>query len=161
MLATQAAAANFKVSSLAETERLAARLGPLLRSGDVVALSGDLGSGKTAFARGLIWALLGPETDVPSPTFNLVLTYDLDNTVLWHFDLYRLERPDDAFELGIEDAFATGISLIEWPEKLGGLLPADSLRVSLTADNGPDTRLIEMTGSGEWPARLKPMTDDA
>lgn len=160
MLATEAAA-KFNVSSLAETERLAARLGPLLRSGDVVALSGDLGSGKTAFARGLIQALLGPETDVPSPTFNLVLTYDLDETVLWHFDLYRLERPDDAFELGIEDAFASGISLVEWPEKLGALLPADSLRVALAAGDGPDTRLIEMTGSGEWPARLKPMADDA
>lgn len=160
MLATKQAAAMFEVSSLADTESLAARLGALLRAGDVVALSGDLGSGKTAFARGLIRALLGSDTDVPSPTFNLVLTYELDDTLLWHFDLYRLERPDDAFELGIEDAFATGISLIEWPDKLGAMLPADSLRVSLKAGDEPDSRVIDMSGLGDWPARLKSLIGD-
>ena len=78
----------------------------MLRIGDVVALHGDLGAGKTCLARAVIQALGDPEEHVPSPTFTLVQTYDLPDFTLWHFDLYRLESADDAFELDIEEAFA-------------------------------------------------------
>src|SRR4051812_29949378 len=100
----------------AATAALAGRLAPLAARGDVVALTGALGAGKTSFARGFIAARAGRPIEVPSPTFTLVQTYDLPSGPIWHFDLYRLERPDDAIELGIDEAFADGISLIEWPE---------------------------------------------
>src|SRR5271170_7579662 len=109
----------------AATAALAARLATLARPRDVVALRGTLGSGKTSFARGFIAARAGRALEVPSPTFTLVQTYDLPAGTIWHFDLYRLVRPDDAIELGIDEAFASGINLIEWPERLGDLLPAE------------------------------------
>ncbi len=102
---------------------LAKPLAEALRAGDAVALWGDLGVGKTTFARVLVQALVGEETDVPSPTFTLVQTYDSPHGEVWHCDLYRLKDPEEAFELGLEDAFHQAICLIEWPERLGNLLP--------------------------------------
>ena len=134
---------------------LARRLARLLAPGDVVGLAGELGIGKTTFARGVIRELLGPETDVPSPTFNLVLVYELGETTLWHFDLYRLEAPEEAYELGIEDAFADGISLIEWPERLGRLLPPDHLLIRFGPDSGPSARRVTLNGTGNWTGRLR------
>src|SRR5258708_24955199 len=91
---------------VAATAALAGRVAPLARRGDVVALSGALGSGKTTFARAFVAARAGRALEVPSPTFTLVQTYELPTGAIWHFDLYRLERPDDAIELGIDEAFA-------------------------------------------------------
>lgn len=141
-------------SSLNATVTLAFRLAPLLRAGDVIALRGGLGAGKTFFARAVIQALGGPE-EVPSPTFTLVQTYDLAPAPVWHFDLYRLTRPEDAHELDIEDAFAEAISLIEWPERLGPLLPAERLDVHLEFGKGENERLITLSGSPKWEERLK------
>ena len=138
----------------ADTRAVAAKLGPILRSGDIVALSGTLGAGKTAFARALINALPGPPEDVPSPTFTLVQTYQRGDAEIWHFDLYRLEEPDDAFELGIEDAFADAISLIEWPDKLGPYLPSRHLRVTLSQNGESDVRTLQMIGNESWRDRL-------
>ena len=121
-----------RVDALAETERLAQRLAPHVAPGDVIGLCGTLGSGKTAFARAFIRARLGRSAEeVPSPTFTLVQLYEHAAGAIWHFDLYRLDGPEDAYELGIEDAFAGAISLIEWPEKLGATMPADWLEVRL------------------------------
>lgn len=127
------------------TRALAERLAPALAPGDVVALYGPLGAGKTAFARFVIQARARQEgrsiDEVPSPTFTLVQAYDSDETggaALWHFDLYRLSAADEALELGIDEAFAGAVSLIEWPDRLGGLLPADRLDVEL--ELGSDTR---------------------
>ena len=107
----------------------------MLEPGDVVALAGDLGAGKTTFARALIAAFAAEAgavpPEVPSPTFTLVQTYEFPRATLWHFDLYRIERPEDALELGIEEALAGGIALIEWPERLGSLLPARRIEVRL------------------------------
>ncbi len=141
---------------LAATERLAADLAPLLDAGDVIALGGDLGAGKTAFARALLNARLGP-VEVPSPTFNLVLTYeDPGGLPFWHFDLYRLEDPEEALELGIEEAFAEAASLIEWPDRLGALLPAERLHLTfMIADNGARRAVVE--ASPGWAARLRPL----
>ena len=134
------------------TTRLAARVAPLARIGDVVALHGALGSGKTTFARAFIAARAGRALEVPSPTFTLVQTYELPDGPIWHFDLYRLERSGDAVELGIDEAFTDAISLIEWPERLGGLLPADRLDVRLSfADSGRRALLEAAPG---WRVRL-------
>ncbi|MSP49406.1 MAG: tRNA (adenosine(37)-N6)-threonylcarbamoyltransferase complex ATPase subunit type 1 TsaE [Alphaproteobacteria bacterium] len=141
-------------SSPSATRALAARLAPLLRAGDVVALSGELGTGKTFFARAVIQALGGPE-EVPSPTFTLVQTYDLAPTPVWHFDLYRLGKPEDAYELDLEDAFADAISLIEWPERLGALLPVDRLDIALAFGTSENERLGTISGGASWTERLK------
>ncbi len=134
----------------AATERLARRIARLAQAGDVIALRGELGAGKTFFAR----AFIG-EADVPSPTFTLVQIYDAHPAArIWHFDLYRLRSPEEAVELDIEDAFAEGISLIEWPERLGGLLPAERLDVSLEPGARPTARRVRLTGRGGWARRL-------
>lgn len=136
----------------AATARLARRVAALARPGDVIALRGELGAGKTLFAR----AFIGEE-DVPSPTFTLVQIYDRPFGRVWHFDLYRLKSPEEAVELDIEDAFAEGISLIEWPDRLGTLLPPERLEVALdfAADSRtmPTARKARLEGRGRW-ARL-------
>ncbi len=138
-----------RVDALAETEQLARHLAPHTAPGDVIGLCGPLGSGKTAFARAFIRARLGrPAEEVPSPTFTLVQLYEHAAGAIWHFDLYRLDGPEDAYELGIEDAFAGAISLIEWPEKLGDLMPADWLQVQLVPGEDEEARLITITPHG-------------
>jgi tRNA threonylcarbamoyladenosine biosynthesis protein TsaE len=143
------------LADLDATARLAAAIAPLLRAGDVVALEGDLGTGKTSFARALIRTLTSPDEEVPSPTFTLVQTYETANFDIWHFDLYRLEKPDDALELGIEDALAEGVTLIEWPERLGPWLPRDRLAVSFAFGTGETERIVRLRGGGDWPGRLE------
>nr|WP_133613189.1 tRNA (adenosine(37)-N6)-threonylcarbamoyltransferase complex ATPase subunit type 1 TsaE [Dongia mobilis] len=138
----------------AATRRAAALLAQLVRTGDVIALHGDLGAGKTTFARGFIAALAPAEEAVPSPTFTLVQTYPSARGEIWHFDLYRLKRADEAWELGIEEAFAAGISLIEWPERLGSLLPSNRLDVTLAPGVGPESRRLLLAGAGDWRERL-------
>ena len=138
----------------AATERLAAAMAPLLRAGDVVALSGDLGAGKTVLARALIRALTSdPDEEVPSPTFTLVQRYDSAAATVWHFDLYRLNGADEVVELGWDEAAADGIALVEWPDRLGPLLPAERLDIRL-ATAGDETRLATLTGHGGWAGRL-------
>jgi len=114
------------------TQALAAALAVSLRPGDVVCLRGDLGAGKTAFARAAIRALTGdPDEEVPSPTFTLVQTYATPRGTVWHFDLYRLPGPEEVYELGWEDATVDGIVLVEWPDRLGWLLPARRIDVTI------------------------------
>ena len=138
-----------RVDALAETERLARHLAPHAAPGDVIGLCGALGSGKTAFARAFIRARLGrPAEEVPSPTFTLVQLYEHGAGAIWHFDLYRLDGPEDAYELGIEDAFSNAISLIEWPDKLGAMLPADRLEVRLAPGEDEEARLVTITPHG-------------
>ncbi len=133
------------------TAALGARLAGLLRTGDIVRLSGDLGAGKSTLARALIAALTGVK-DAPSPTFTLVETYDAPGFSLWHFDLYRLEKADDAWELGLEEALDDGVLLVEWPERIDGLLSADALTIRLEVAGG--VRRADISGGGDWPGRL-------
>jgi tRNA threonylcarbamoyladenosine biosynthesis protein TsaE len=135
------------------TEALAARLAALARPGDIFALAGPLGSGKTTLARAFIRALTGPEEEVPSPTFTLVQSYDSDKGPLFHFDLYRLDSPDQAEELGIDDAFAEGISLVEWPERLGKRLPARHLQIALATGAREGARTVRISGGEKWAQR--------
>jgi tRNA threonylcarbamoyladenosine biosynthesis protein TsaE len=113
------------------TARLGVVLADCLNPGDVVLLAGQIGAGKTHLARALIRARLGRMEDVPSPTFTLVQTYEAEDGDLWHADLYRLTHPDEVTELGLEAAFETAICLVEWPDRLGDLRPADALLLEL------------------------------
>jgi tRNA threonylcarbamoyladenosine biosynthesis protein TsaE len=135
------------------TAALAARIARRARPGDVIALKGELGAGKTSFARAFIRARGGAES-VPSPTFTLVQTYEVDDVAIWHFDCYRLRHPDEAWELAIEDAFAEGISLIEWPERLGPLVPARRLEITLSAGPTPSARVATIDPGADWASRL-------
>lgn len=135
---------------VAATEALASEIAPTLAAGDVIALSGDLGAGKTVFARALIRALgaaAGQEVgDVPSPTFTLVQLYELPIFTVYHFDLYRLTSADEAWEIGIEDALAGGVSVIEWAERIDGLLPVESMRIDLAFGAHETMRTARLTG---------------
>jgi tRNA threonylcarbamoyladenosine biosynthesis protein TsaE len=138
----------------AATARLAAAVAKIVQAGDVIALHGTLGAGKTSFARGFI-AALGGGPEVPSPTFTLVQIYDVAPAPVWHFDLYRTSAPDEALELGIEEAFVEAISLIEWPERLGSLLPSERLDIALDFGAGETERHATLTGQGAWRRRLE------
>lgn len=135
------------------TTRLASLMAPLLGPGDVIGLAGDLGAGKSLFARALIstrLAELGRVEDIPSPSFTLVQTYDLDNTELWHVDLYRLADPGEMLELGIEDAFSASIVLVEWIDRLDPDGPPRELRLDLEFVEGNEAgRRARITPRGE------------
>jgi tRNA threonylcarbamoyladenosine biosynthesis protein TsaE len=137
----------------AATAALAARLAALARPGDVIALKGELGAGKTSFARAFIRAL-GGTGEVPSPTFTLVQVYELATATIWHFDGYRLRDPEEVVELGIDDAFADGISLIEWPERFGSFVPARRLEIGLSRGTTQSARRAVLDAAGDWAARL-------
>lgn len=131
-----------------------ARLASFLRAGDVVALRGELGAGKTTFSRGVIQSLLG-EIEVPSPTYTLVQTYEASHYELWHCDLYRLEKPSDVLELGLIDMEEEIVSLIEWPDKMGTYLSPDALNVDIAIHEMG--REISLSGPNMWAERLKGM----
>jgi tRNA threonylcarbamoyladenosine biosynthesis protein TsaE len=153
---------SFELPDEAATARLAQGLAALVRPGDTIALHGDLGSGKTTFARAFINALPGPggsalaePEEVPSPTFTLLQTYARAPAPVWHFDLYRITRPDEIYELGFEEALSEGILLIEWAERLGPLLPAVRLELRFEFAGRADARGVALTGTGDWVRRLR------
>ena len=126
------------------TEQLGATLAARLHPGDVVGLRGELGSGKTTLARAILRAAAGdPELIVPSPTFTLVEVYETPRGTFWHFDLYRLEAAEQVYELGWEEALAEGIALVEWPERLGRLLPKH-LSVTLEMEDDGRRALLDV-----------------
>lgn len=118
----------------AATDDLAKQFAPRLKAGDVLLLSGQIGAGKTHFSRALIRALFGAGTEVPSPSFTLVQTYEGEGTEVWHADLYRLSHPDEVIELGLEAAFSTAICLVEWPDRLGELRPEGALQLNFATE---------------------------
>lgn len=142
--------------SLDATRALATVLAAHLVEGDVLALWGDLGAGKTAFARFLIRSLGDPDQEVPSPTFTLVQTYDAEPAMIWHFDLYRLSHPQDIVELGWDEA-RLGIILVEWPDRLGALLPRDRLDMVLEmepTEAESAQRIARLRPHGLWTGRM-------
>ncbi|MHA7775042.1 tRNA (adenosine(37)-N6)-threonylcarbamoyltransferase complex ATPase subunit type 1 TsaE [Roseibium sp. M-1] len=146
-----------EIADEAGTRQIANDIAMALRPGDTVCLSGDLGAGKSTFTRALIRAFAGdPELEVPSPTFTLVQTYALDRFDLSHFDLYRLEEPEELEELGLDDLLETGAALIEWPEKGGELLPGNALWIQITQpDEDGDRRSFTFASENPaWPDRI-------
>ena len=139
----------------AATTALGAALAGWLDVGEAILLYGPLGMGKSTLARGLIRALTGPDEDVPSPTFTLVQFYETDPPVA-HFDLYRLTRPEEAFEIGLDEALDVGCALIEWPERLGDdldrALGPDRLSIVLSEDG--DGRVATVSGTGTWAGKI-------
>jgi tRNA threonylcarbamoyladenosine biosynthesis protein TsaE len=140
----------------AATAALGARLAAQARPGDCLCLEGPIGAGKTSLARAFIRARLGPSEEVPSPTFTLVQVYEAGPVEIWHADLYRLTHPDEVLELGLEEAFAQAICLIEWPDRLGGHLPADALHLRLSVEG--EGRVAHL--SGGRPGLLRALADD-
>jgi tRNA threonylcarbamoyladenosine biosynthesis protein TsaE len=142
-----------ELADLPATKHLAELLADSAKEGDVIALAGPIGAGKTTFARFFITAV-GYDEDVPSPTFNLVQVYEGARLTVWHFDLYRLERPDEIYELGVEQAYEEGVTLVEWPERMGDLLPADVLMLSFKPGLSERERKVDIIASGGWEDRL-------
>ncbi|MEO1135205.1 MAG: tRNA (adenosine(37)-N6)-threonylcarbamoyltransferase complex ATPase subunit type 1 TsaE [Pseudomonadota bacterium] len=136
----------------AATAALGAALAGLAAAGDVFRLEGDLGAGKTTLARGFIRAF-DPAAAAPSPTFTLVETYEAPEFLVWHFDLYRLDKPEDVWELGLEEALDEGVVLMEWPERIQGMLADGALTVGLTITGASRTAVIK--GDPSWMGRLK------
>ena len=152
------ALARLALPDLDATRAFAGAIAGMARAGDAIGLAGVLGAGKTTFARAFVNARAaaageGP-IEVPSPTFTLVQPYDFGGPTVHHFDLYRVDAPEDALELGIEDAFATGISLVEWPDRLGPLMPDDALLVTLFQDAREDAREAEIEAGPAWRKRI-------
>lgn len=138
------------------TAALAGGLATALGAGDVVLLAGEIGAGKTHFARALIRGSLAaagaPREDVPSPTFTLVQSYAAGTLEIWHADLYRLTDPQEIDELGLLSAFETALCLVEWPDRLGLLAPPGALHLSFEVPPGGDAESRRLLAEG--PARL-------
>ena len=135
--------------------RLAELIALKVRPGDVIALTGDLGAGKTTLARAILRALLGDDdAEVPSPTFPIVQPYTTPRIEVAHFDLYRLSGPDELAETGLDDARRSGLVIVEWPDRAEGLLGPDRLDVRLASGTSPDLRDIAVAGHGTWAPRL-------
>jgi tRNA threonylcarbamoyladenosine biosynthesis protein TsaE len=139
----------------AATAAVGAALAPLLRAGDVVTLTGDLGAGKTALVRGIL-AALGLADEAPSPSYALVIPYAPPQVAVpvTHADLYRLERPDEVEELGLEDALSDGVLLVEWPERAGEGNWPEALAIGLDYASGGGRNLtvsVPPSWEGRWP----------
>jgi tRNA A37 threonylcarbamoyladenosine biosynthesis protein TsaE len=204
-----ATSASLISADVSQTHAIAAALAKQCRTGDCILLTGDLGAGKTTFARGFIQALNPSAGEVVSPTFTLVQTYPITScppleggrlnasyavaqreaggdiqcnsdspprlalhpadarssaphqggSCIYHFDLYRLKNPSELAEIGLEEAFHAGISLIEWPEMLQSRLPEDALNVTISIGSQPDERRFTLTGSKAWRARLEKLKE--
>lgn len=150
---------SVKLDSLAATDEMGARIARLLAPSFILCLDGPLGAGKSELARAILRHGCGETGDIPSPTFTLVQTYErADGLPVWHMDLYRLEAPEEALELGIEDAFIEAACLIEWSDRLGPYLPQGAVRLALDFGDTPDSRQLLMSGPEAW---LRPVAGDS
>lgn len=154
--ATQADATEAALPDLAAVSRLGAAIAKRLAPGDVVALSGDLGAGKTTLARDILRAR-GHAGEVPSPTFTLIQDYDLPGLAIAHVDLYRVKNAAELTELGLDDALAAGAALIEWPQIAQDWLPPETLTVALTTE----PRCATLCGGGHWAVELDAIAREA
>ena len=145
------ATGDFRLNTAADTEKFGAAVAGALRKGEAVCLTGPLGAGKSVLARGLIRRIAPQEADIPSPTFTLAQFYRGEKLAVAHFDLYRLARADEAFELGLDEALAEGAAVIEWAEKLGRHLPRNRLDIEMAVDG--EARHVSLRPHGVWEDR--------
>ena len=138
-----------------ETEELASALKENLQNGDIILLKGEIGAGKSLFARSLIQSTMDQVEEVPSPTFTIVQTYETKLGSIWHADLYRLTDQSEIFELGLIDAFVSEIVIVEWPERLGHLEPQDALTVEIIILENDKREVIFSSNSSIWKVRLE------
>ncbi|MDG2528376.1 tRNA (adenosine(37)-N6)-threonylcarbamoyltransferase complex ATPase subunit type 1 TsaE [Caulobacter endophyticus] len=151
-----AASLEIDLADEAATKALGASLAAVLFPGAALCLYGPLGAGKSTLARALVRALTSPEEEVPSPTFTLVQFYEAAEFPLAHFDLYRLEDPDEAYEIGLLEALEDGAALIEWPQRLEGRLPPHRLDVEISPvldDTAGEARRVRITPFGAFKER--------
>jgi len=148
--------AEFVLQSPDATSKLARRLAPCLMPGDTLLLKGEIGAGKTFFARELLSEILLSPEDIPSPTFTIVQTYDTRLGEVWHTDLYRLSSPSEIVELGLLDAFADAICLVEWPDRLSDLAPKSALTIEFFSGSHDEERRLSMSWQD---ARWSPVVD--
>lgn len=148
---------SFDLKGLGQTKKLAEKLADILSVGDSVLLSGNLGAGKTTFSQFLINALSKTEVEVVSPTFTLVQSYDTEQGEVNHLDLYRLEHENDLIELGWDEMVQSSITLVEWPDRLGGFLPENRLEITLNFGTENDHRHVNImcTGSAWLPRAIQ------
>ena len=150
---------ELRLGDPAATRALGAHLAGLLRPGDVIALRGPLGAGKSELARGLIQARAGAEIEVPSPSFTLIQDYAFPGLTIRHIDLYRIDDPAELTELGLDAPEGEEAWLIEWPERAGKLLPDDRLDIVLEQGPTDDSRIARLTGTPSWADRLSRLAD--
>ena len=153
-----AAFLKVEIADQKRIEAFAIDLAKLFRTGDVLGLNGRLGIGKTTFARALINAIgsaSGHSTKtVPSPTYTLMQEYSFGALEIFHADLYRLEGSDEIWELGLEDSFHRGFTIIEWPDRMGPFLPSNTLQIFISPGKLKENRLLEFYGCSDWKTRL-------
>ncbi len=140
---------EFIIDSLAATENLAKQIAPHINNLDVVALKGNLGTGKTTFVQFLISSICNTNIEVLSPTFNLVGLYEYSGENIWHFDLYRLKDASELMEIGFWDAIDNGITIIEWPEIIYDHLPEEKLTIEFKIIEN-EKRSLTIWASGKW-----------
>tara|TARA_B100001142_G_C14272203_1_gene631343 strand:- start:666 stop:1175 length:510 start_codon:yes stop_codon:yes gene_type:complete len=164
MTSVSKSSATIKLADITATQNIAVQISNIAKTGDIIALIGDLGCGKTTFARAFINARTAIYENVPSPTFTLLQTYEFPSATysipVYHFDLYRIENIDEIEELGIDDAFAEGISLIEWPERLGSLIPRNRLEVIFTLGGDAKCRKATINFCGSWTSRFNSLINN-
>ena len=131
------------------TQKLASSVAHFCQQGDVFALNGTLGMGKSVFARAFVQSLCG-KIDVPSPTFTLVQMYDAPNFCIYHYDLYRIKSAEEIFELGIEEAMYEGVCLIEWPERMKGYLPKKTINIEISPNKEGRTIKISFNDDSSY-----------
>ncbi len=132
------------LNTLEDTQKLAQKMAEQAKCGDVILLEGNLGAGKSTFARYFIKSLCGDETNVPSPTFTIMQSYEAKNFTIWHLDLYRIKNVAELEELGLEDLFSSSVMLIEWPEIALPILPIKQLKIKLNLDENSGVRTAEI-----------------
>jgi tRNA threonylcarbamoyladenosine biosynthesis protein TsaE len=125
-----------------DSKELAKRIALNIKPNDIITFTGDLGSGKSFFCREIIKNLCGKNTNVISPTFNLLQIYDAKDFSIYHFDLYRLEHESEIYELGIEEAFSEHVCLIEWPELIKNILPKESINIHIEIIDDTSRRVL-------------------
>lgn len=146
---------------ISQTMMIATALAKECKAGDCILLEGEVGAGKTSFARAFIQAISPVQEDIVSPTFTLVQTYPLrSGDLLWHFDLYRLEHEHELQEIGLDDALCSGITMVEWPEIAKSRLPHSALHIAIKGTHSENERILLFSGSAAlWEERLNKVKD--